>query len=460
MTSTAIRDRIVLAPAQRARLWTLWAGFAALLLLMCLLAADSAWSLRELASTSLDLRQTARQRDELTDRLREDIYHSGTLLRDYLVESNPDRAAVHRLELEKLRVRIESHLAEYSRAATSAGEQPVVQLAAGVRTYLNALSGAMAWDPADRRARGDSFLRDVVIPGRNQLVELAGQITQISKRDLDAAETRVAALHWRFGLRVIAMSCAAVIFGVVLAWLIMRRVSSLERDSALRYSEMEDARKKLARLSELLVNAQEEERRNIARELHDEVAQSLSAALVDLTRIGSASSDAEPCRERLVPVRQSLEYCLRNVRDMALLLRPSMLDDLGLTAALRWQVREVMRRGPLRVRLIADESVDDLPDACKTCVYRFVQETLNNCAKHAQAGTVRVLVRRDDCGLAVTVHDDGIGFDPNREKGLGLLGIAERVERLRGVFSVESEPGHGTVVAIRLPLLESNAATA
>jgi len=140
------------------------------------------------------------------------------------------------------------------------------------------------------------------------------------------------------------------------------------------------------------------------------------------------------------------------IRNMALLLRPSMLDDLGLVPALRWQAREVTRRTNLRVKLVADEISDDLLDSHRTCVYRVVQEALNNCVKHSQATQVRVTVRQDPDGLTVSVQDDGIGFDPHQEKGLGLLGMQERVERLGGLFRIESEPGQGSILSIRLPL--------
>jgi signal transduction histidine kinase len=136
------------------------------------------------------------------------------------------------------------------------------------------------------------------------------------------------------------------------------------------------------------------------------------------------------------------------VRNMALLLRPSMLDDLGLIPALRWQAREVTRRTGLPVKMLAENIADDLLDSHRTCLYRFVQEALNNCAKHSRATQVRVIVREDPDGLLVSVQDNGIGFDPRQEKGMGLLGMEERVERLSGRFCIESKPGGGTLVSM------------
>jgi len=154
----------------------------------------------------------------------------------------------------------------------------------------------------------------------------------------------------------------------------------------------------------------------------------------------------------MASVRRMVEDSVGMVRNMALLLRPSMLDDLGLIPALKWQARETTRRTGLHVKIFADDIAEDLPDSHRTCVYRVVQEALNNSAKHSQSTEVRVTVRRQRDGLFASVEDDGIGFDPREEKGMGLLGIEERVARLGGMFRIESQRGRGTVLSIRLPL--------
>jgi signal transduction histidine kinase len=140
------------------------------------------------------------------------------------------------------------------------------------------------------------------------------------------------------------------------------------------------------------------------------------------------------------------------VRDLALLLRPSMLDELGLVAALDWQVREVARRSGLKVKLISDEIDEELPENVRICVYRIVQESLHNCVKHSRASEARVILHREQDALLVSVQDDGAGFDVKRQRGLGLLGIEERAVRLGGRSSVESYPGGGAIVSVRLPL--------
>jgi signal transduction histidine kinase len=140
---------------------------------------------------------------------------------------------------------------------------------------------------------------------------------------------------------------------------------------------------------------------------------------------------------------------------MALLLRPSMLDDLGLVPALEWQAREVSKRSGVRVNVEAGQVSEDLPEEHKTCIYRVVQEALHNCIRHAGARSVTVTVRQSPEELSLSVEDDGKGFDVRRERGLGLIGIEERVANLGGNFAVESAPGRGSRLRISLPLKET-----
>jgi signal transduction histidine kinase len=148
------------------------------------------------------------------------------------------------------------------------------------------------------------------------------------------------------------------------------------------------------------------------------------------------------------------EKTLNTVRDLALLLRPSMLDDFGLVPALNWHAREMAKRTGLNVRVAADEVADDLPDEHKTCIYRVVQEALHNAARHASARNLQVVVRSEGSRVVFSVRDDGSGFDKRFVRGLGMLGMEERVRRLGGEFRIDSEPGRGTTVSAELPLPE------
>jgi signal transduction histidine kinase len=133
-------------------------------------------------------------------------------------------------------------------------------------------------------------------------------------------------------------------------------------------------------------------------------------------------------------------------------LRPSMLDDLGLVAALEWQAREARKRAGLAVDFTEENVSDALPEEHKTCVYRLVQEALNNCLKHAAATRLRIVLRQEPNRLVLHVQDDGRGFDSKRIRGVGLLGMSERVHHLSGTFEIESEEGRGTRLRVTLPL--------
>jgi signal transduction histidine kinase len=147
-----------------------------------------------------------------------------------------------------------------------------------------------------------------------------------------------------------------------------------------------------------------------------------------------------------------VESSLAVIRNMALLLRPAMLDDLGLAAALGWLAREISRPTGLHIQVQADDLPPDLPDEHKTCVFRIVQEALHNIQKHANANAVEITVRASDSWLSVTVQDDGRGFQQGRNHGLGLTGMHERAESLGGSVKITSGPGKGTLIEVALPL--------
>src|SRR5690349_21824132 len=200
------------------------------------------------------------------------------------------------------------------------------------------------------------------------------------------------------------MLAATLSIGLLLAAVVASHILRLERQSALRYRQVVNAQGELKELSARLVKAQEEERRAISRELHDEVGQSLSALLMELGNLAAVSPrNLEPLQRHLESIKKLAESSVNVARNMALLLRPSMLDDFGLVPALEWQAREISKRTGLRVQVAAEESADQLPDEHKTCIYRVVQEALHNCARHSQARSVRVQVRQEPSKIVFSV---------------------------------------------------------
>jgi len=202
------------------------------------------------------------------------------------------------------------------------------------------------------------------------------------------------------------------------------------------------------------VQAQEVERRRLARELHDETGQALTSILLGLAAVERAES-AEDAHAAAADLRQLVVETLQDVRRLAVELRPSALDDFGLEPALRRLGQSVREAAALDVQVEARLGSERLPPDVETALYRIVQEALTNVVKHAGADHVSILVTRKPSSVLVMIEDDGRGFDPaeTRAAGLGLLGMNERVELLDGTFLVEAEPGAGTTLIIELPLL-------
>jgi signal transduction histidine kinase len=413
---------------------------------------------------ALHVLQQFRRNDELIRRrylsenhalndLRSDVYVSGTYVRDYLLEPQPERADAFRANLAQVQSHMQSALDAYGRQVASTEAQHYTALRAELADYWRTLAPIFQWDASERHRSGYPFLRDEVFPRRQSMLAIADRIAELNEQQLDAGNKQVVSLLLNFQTRLLLTLLAALALSLGLALFTMRKILKLEAQARLRYVETAEARIQLEELSARLVRAQEEERRSLSRELHDEVGQALSAVLVELRNLSTGLSvrAEEQSRRHVETIKGLVEGTVRVVRNMALLLRPSMLDDLGLIPALKWQARELSKSTSLDVAVEAELDSDELPDDYKTCIYRIVQEALHNCARHAHAITVRVRVAQERGRLLLTIQDDGRGFDVRHTRGLGLLGIQERVNRLGGTCRVDSQPGSGTTLSVELP---------
>lgn len=218
----------------------------------------------------------------------------------------------------------------------------------------------------------------------------------------------------------------------------------------------ERQRAELAALSSRMLDAQEEERRRIARELHDETAQELTALLVRI-RLAADGSREPATRDRLAELRAATARALDGVRRIARELRPTILDDLGLTEAVRAYAHEVVARGTTTVTVQTHGWQGRLDPTHELVFYRVIQEALSNVAKHAGASKVEVTIARQDDAIVATVEDNGQGFWPDADvlptgQGLGLLGMRERLALVGGDLEIDTHPGAGTRIRATAPL--------
>lgn len=214
------------------------------------------------------------------------------------------------------------------------------------------------------------------------------------------------------------------------------------------------AQHELASFAAEASGVREQEKSRIARELHDELAQSLTALKMDTMWLKDRVH-GEPAA-KLEAMLTMLDSAVASTRRIAADLRPLVLDDLGLVPAIEWLVQNFVQRTGVRCELDIDEALE-LGEPYATAVFRMVQESLQNVAKHARASEVRVNVARKDGAMELAVQDNGIGFrtdDPRKPQSLGLVGLRERAHLLRGEVDITSEAGVGTRVHARIPLKE------
>jgi signal transduction histidine kinase len=433
-------------------------GLGGLLAIMAVAGVGALRVLQNVRGKDETIRRQFLSRNHVLNDIRSKVYLSGTLVRDYLLEPEPSRAETYRSSLEQIRRQMDAALESYGRESDPEQVQQYMALRSELDGYWETLAPVFQWN-ADQRGRlGYPFLRDEVFPRRQNMLGIADRIADFNEQQLTAGNAQVAELLSGFQDRLGVTLLAALVLGLGMAAFSVRQILKLEARERARFEEVAGARAQLTDLSAKLVQAQETERRALSRELHDEVGQSLSAVLIELRNLsaGLGVRTAEQSRaeaiQRVEEIKSLVESTVRVVRNMALLLRPSMLDDLGLVPALRWQAREISKRTSMDVIVAAELTSDNLPDDYKTCIYRVVQEALHNCARHSNAGTVRVRVQQAGGRLTLSIQDDGLGFDTTQMKGLGLLGIQERVNRLGGICRVHSAPGRGTVLSVELPV--------
>jgi signal transduction histidine kinase len=445
-------------PAKSARVairTVLLVGFGGLIAIIVAGGYYSQQVARGIQARSTELQRDYLSREHMLADIGSDLFESGNTIRDYMLAgANEEEASSYRSEIGELRRETDAQLEAYSEELHPEERDAFRKLSGELSSYWSALNPALAWNGEQRKSQGYKFLDDEVIPRRANLLAIAKEIEQVNEQSLKDEESDIRETFAKAESRLRTITVLGTMMGIFLAALTGVYMLHLENVSEGRYKESLRVQKKLKELSARLVDSQESERRAISRELHDEVGQTLSSLLMEIDglSIQPVAPSAGELSAALPRLRKLAQSTLNSVRDMSLLLRPSMLDDLGLIPALEWQAREVARRTGISVMVTEQQVSENLSDEYKTCIYRIVQEALNNAAKHAHAKKVDIRVTQEPMRIVLAIQDDGAGFDPWRVRGLGLTGISERVSRLNGKLRIESRPGAGTLLQVELPL--------
>ncbi len=383
--------------------------------------------------------------------IRANVFLSGILTRDYLLDSDPAHDERYSRQFDEIRSSTERSFRKLAESETSQPEKAAIeQLRLQVNDYWDPTQIALDWSPDEKAARRSAVLQERV-KHREEIVELATQLEQLMSANFIAERARITSADNRFRSLLAWTAGLALLCGVGIAATTLMHIAALERKSAAADAE-------LRRLSAQIRVAQEQERRELSRELHDQAGQMLTGLRMELASI-SHDAGEEEFNERVAHAKGIVEQTLRVVRNIATMLRPSMLDDLGLVAALGWLVRDVKRSTGIEVQAQIHPSLDKLPDAESTCIYRVVQEAMTNAARHSGARRIDVVIGFSGVEAVGSVSDNGQGFKTpaGRRPGLGLVGMEERLLELRGSLRVISSPGSGTRIEFRLPGVQAAA---
>ena len=428
-----------------------------MVLLTILLGLDAWRRANQINTTILAIHDSQIRSEEALREIETGIYLSSIFARDFLLDPSQLTADSHRQQLRAIRASMDQRVAALNQLTLGADKPLLDRLHHEIDAYWDSLDPIFDWTPVQKMALSWLFLGQQVLPKRTAALDMASEVKLLNAGDLGlrrAEIDREMAAFKRSGEQALVM---VVLLGLVVSAASIVRLSRLESKAEEHRVQTERHEQELRRLSQDLLRAQEDERRNISRELHDEVGQTLTALRVELGNLEKLRSGSEEAfREHLDDAKGLAAETLQSVRNLAAGLRPSILDDLGLGPAVEWQAREFSRRTGIPVEVSREGLPPELPDGHRTCLYRVVQEALTNCARHAEAHEIRIALGAGSGRLSLTVEDDGRGLpalDHNGGAGgLGLIGIEERVRELGGTLAIRSQAGKGTSLNASIPL--------
>jgi signal transduction histidine kinase len=446
LQALTIRASLVLGFGLVLGLWLL-TGYSFTQQFSTIQSADSAFNDRYLRA------------QQLLAEMRGEVVQGTVAARNAVIESEPAVAKADRTSLAASIANADTALSQYPLIFdTPAERERLALLADELHSFTVRMQALVRTEPErNTRTVRDLLDRDIAMP-RDRMTSHIDDVQAANRAEFVAAQRLVTDRYNRMQRNAVRQLGGVLAASGLIALLAIVYAGRLE--GRLRRQRAKEARtaEELQQLSARLITAQEDERRSIARELHDEIGQALMAIKVEIAYTQRAIATTGGPSQLLDEAQTITDGVLRSVRDLSQLLSPPLLEDMGLAAAVDWLVTGFRRRYPIEVELRTDELSERLPQEIETAAYRIIQEALTNVAKHAEAGTCRVHIRREAERLIVTVEDDGRGFEPEAitvegtGRGIGLIGIRERVARLHGRLTINSASEAGTQLRAELPL--------
>jgi signal transduction histidine kinase len=426
-------------------------GLGFLLLIMGLSGVANIQETRRIHEQILLVEDNYRQVENLVEGIRSDTSRVAVLRRDRLLDAGAPGPYLS--QLAEVRSRTEASLNQLRIVRQQQESSAFEGLASALRSYLDMVASEFRENATAGMKR--ELVNDRLGAQSMTIFAVSEELRKLNEENFESRRRALTRSVEALQNDIWETILTALFFSVVIAAASIFRINSLEKETAAHQRATEQAEERLRHLSQQLVSSQEQERKFLSRELHDEIGQLLTALRMELGNLERAKNgNGSDWAPHLEQAKKLAETTLRSTRDIAMGLRPAMLDVLGLGPALEWQAREYSRRYHTPIQLEVAGDLKDLPDPHRTYLYRIVQEGLTNCARHAQAKNIKVRLQDENGQMAVTVEDDGVGFDQRDGGvvyGLGLLGMTERVRELCGKIAIKSEPGKGTRIDVLLP---------
>jgi signal transduction histidine kinase len=394
---------------------------------------------------------------ELLSTVRTQVLLSAVRVRDALLNPEPAARAEYQRLVQESHQTTTRALQEYHPVAGAGVEADAIARLSREIDAFHQSSLSVLTDAANRTPRAVSEALDrYIAPRREAALAISDEVQALNRLGFVQQQQDLAEIHRVAELQSRRQLGAALIVGLGVLLITSLHASRLEvrlRDQLERDARMS---RELQQTAAKVLNAQEEERRTIARELHDEVGQVLTAIRVELDIAHRTVQRAGGPAEALHEAQTITDGALQTVRNLTQLLHPAALDDLGLPSVIDAQLRGLQRRSNIRAELQQVDLPERMPRELELAAYRIVQEGITNVVKHAQASRLDVRLTHLADRLLVEIEDDGIGFveDTDRPivaRGLGLVSIRERAARLGGTFNILSSPGNGTRLVVSLP---------
>jgi signal transduction histidine kinase len=395
---------------------------------------------------------------ETLSNIRTQVLMASVAFRDALLDPNRDNITGYRLQLEETYSEVDRLLHAYQPISHSRAErEEFARLREQVDAYRSTMLELLASDRSQWLAEARNLLSQRVTPRRDIVIAVSERVQSLNRAGYVQQQSEIATVYravqgelWQLLGLALAIGVAVAVLAVIYAGRLEQRLrEQMARDVELAHD--------LQELSAKLVTAQEQERRHIARELHDEIGQALTAVKVELACAQRTIEVVTGPTNVLEAARSITDGALHQVRDLSYLLHPAALDEFGLVSAVDQYLKTFGNRHGLAVELVHERMEGRLAPATEAAAYRIVQEALTNVAKHAKATECRVIMARLPDSLRVMIVDNGAGFDPSaprvgERRGLGLIGVRERASHLHGTVAIDSAPGRGTRVLIELPV--------